>query len=370
MRERWLGCRAGAQVGSSMVELLLALPIVMLLGLGIAQYTLVYQARHALDYALTQSARQGAVDHASGSALRRGLAAGLVPYLYGASDWAGLIAAETRAEAHVAEGIEAGWISLRQRSPTQESFEDWSVPALDTMGEPIAGLVEIPNDNLDNRRTRTEPVSGTAGSHLGEPIGSVSGQTLADANLLRLELVYGVRLAVPLVGKLIIRTLSAWSGCPSVAAGGDSTGQSAGGGQRLGLLTLLPVEPLAAPPTWTCRFYQARTSDGGTAGRIPLRLSATLRMMSTARRSDATAAREDLASGLPSLGPGRFDEPIASLPGAGNDVDVPGGNTQPGGSPFSRAPTTSSSGLANGFLRLGSDRPYPLPTIHPAVCPG
>ena len=73
------------------------------------------------------------------------------------------------------------------------------VPVLDRHGEPLAGLMEIPNDNLDNRRIRTEPASGAAGSLLGEPIGSVSGQTLADANLLRLELIYGVRLAVPVI---------------------------------------------------------------------------------------------------------------------------------------------------------------------------
>ena len=79
-----------AQAGATMVEMLLALPVVLLLGLGIAQFTLVYQAKHALDYALTQAARQGAVEHASAASIERGLAAGLVPYLYGAGDWAGL----------------------------------------------------------------------------------------------------------------------------------------------------------------------------------------------------------------------------------------------------------------------------------------
>ena len=148
-----------------MVELLLALPVVMLLGLGIAQFTLVYQAKHALDYALTQAARQGAVDHASPASIRQGLAAGLVPYLYGASDFAGLLAAEARGEEHIAQGAAAGWIRLRQRSPSLESFDDWAERALDAMGEEIPGLLEIPNDNLDNRRTRAQPLSGVAGVH-------------------------------------------------------------------------------------------------------------------------------------------------------------------------------------------------------------
>jgi hypothetical protein len=354
-----------------MVELLLALPAVLLLGLGIAQYTLIYQAKHALDYALTQSARQGAVDHASPSALRRGLAAGLVPYLYGASDWAGLIAAEAKADDHVAEGLAAGWIVLRQRSPSQESFDDWAAPALDPMGEVIAGLVEIPNDNLDNRRTRAQPVSGVAGTRLAEPIGRASGQTLADANLLRLEVVYGVRLSVPVVGSLIVRTLSAWNGCASAAADRDEAGGPAGDRERLGLLSLGPVRPLGTSRAWMCRFYEARDREGRADGRIPLRLSATLRMMSTARRADSTRPREDPASGLPSLGVGRFDGTLGALsPGDRNDSSGAVDDARPRGAPAPQSPAPLQAGLANGFLGIGSDRSYPLPTLHPALCPG
>ena len=81
----------------------------LLLALGIAQFTLVYQAKHALDYALVQAARQGAVEHASAGSIERGFAAGLVPYLYGAEDWAGLLQAEARALDHVRHGVTGGW---------------------------------------------------------------------------------------------------------------------------------------------------------------------------------------------------------------------------------------------------------------------
>ena len=305
--------RRAYRCGSTMVELLLALPVVMLLGLGVAQYTLVYQAKHSLDYALTQAARQGALDHASPAAISHGLAAGLVPYLHGATDWAGLIAAEAQADGHVSQGVAAGWITLRQRSPSQESFDDWAVPALDETGEPLAGLMEIPNDNLDSRRTRAQPVSGSAGLRLAEPIGRASGQTLADANLLRLELVYGVRLRVPLIGKIIIRTLSAWHRCSSAGVASGPAGDVGPGAGRLGLLPLGPARPLDTPRPWMCSFYEARDGEGRSDGRIPVRLSATVRMMSTARRSDSTRAREDAPSALGSLGPGRFDEPAGGL---------------------------------------------------------
>lgn len=354
--------RRDRQGGSTMVELLLALPVVMLLSLGIAQFTLVYQAKHALDYALTQAARQGAVDHASPASIRQGLAAGLVPYLYGASDFAGLLAAEARGEEHVAQGAAAGWIRLRQRSPSLESFDDWGEPALDAMGEAIPGLLEIPNDNLDNRRTRAQPLSGVAGLRLAEPIGRVSRQTLADANLLRLELVYGVRLGVPVVGTLILRTLSAWNRC-------SSAGSATPGAQRLGLLVLGPVRPLDETPAWKCAYFDARDDEDRADGRIPIRLSSTMRMMSTARRSDTTRSRQDLPSGLASLGAGQFDSPGSDpLPGDRSDGASPSPAPSPASSP-SPAPSPRSS-LSTGFLSIGSDRPYSMPGTHPALCPG
>ncbi len=362
-----------------MIEVLLAVPLLLLLGLGIAQLTLVYQAKHALDYAVMQAARQGAVDHASPDAIRRGLAAGLVPYLYGASDWAGLLAAEAGAQSHLAQGSAAGWILLRQRSPLQESFVDWAEPAIDEFGRPIAGQIEIPNDNLDNRRTRAQPRSGTSGHQVSEPIGRLSGQTLADANLLRLELVYGVRLVVPIVGRLLIRTLAAWHRCTSAPASSAGVGDGLAGAAgpangRLGLLLLGGAGGAAANPGWMCRFYES-DGDASGAGRIPLRVSATVRMMSTARYPDAAHAREDFASGE-SVGAQREEQGPADTTtqrsqgseGGSGAIDNGGGGRRstPAGS-GSGAPRTS---LANGFLGIGSDRPYPQPQVHPAVCAG
>ena len=360
------------QQASTMVELLLALPAVMVLGLGIAQFTLVYQAKHALDYALTQAARQGAVGHASPESIRQGLANGLVPYLYGANDWAGLLAAEARALDHVAQGAALGWIELRQRSPSQESFEDWAEPAVDTMGEPVPGMVEIPNDNLDNRRLRTQPQSGVAGIHQSEPIGRLSNQTLADANLLRLELVYGVRLAVPVVGSLIIRTLSLWNGCSGATPAAQAGDSAAARGERFGLLLLGSSGTLAASQSWMCPYYGALDSDGRAVGRIPIRLSATVRMMSTARRSDMTQHREATASALPSLGAGQFDSLAnESLPGQHNDGSGSASSTRgrgDRGSDPSLQAVSVRRGLENGFLNIGTDRPYPVPQGHPALC--
>ncbi len=376
-RRRCVGLSRGHAGGATAVELLLALPIVILLGLGVVQFCLVYQARHALEHALATAARQGAVAHASGDAILDGLAAGLVPYLYGAEDFGELVAAEAKAREHVDLGLAAGWIVLRQRSPTRESFDDWGEPARDERGDPMSGVVEIPNDNLDNRRLRMQPVSGAVDGHLGEPIGRLSGQSLADANLLRLELAYGVRLAVPVVGRLVLRTLAWWHGCPAAGTGpGGGGGQSVRASDRLGLLSLpLPGAPATAP-RWACDFYQAQDARGATAGRIPLLASATVRMMSTARASGLTAPRsDDVASGSKGV-----QEAAPSPVGPDESADrqvpigqpIPSRRQQSGGPPADGdvAGAPASSPFANGFLQIGSDRAYPVPTPHPALCTG
>jgi hypothetical protein len=364
--------RQAGLTGATMVELLLALPVILLLGLGIAQFTLVYQAKHALDYALMQAARQGAVEHASLDSIERGFAAGLVPYLYGAEDWGSLLQAEARARDHVRDGVAAGWIVLRQRSPSRESFDDWAEPALDARGDRLAGLVEIPNDNLDSRRLRMQPASGVAGMSRSEPVGVASGQTLADANILRLELLYGVRMVVPVVGAVVIRTLALWNACPQAV-------EISPRHERLGLVRLGEVAPAAAgqaQQAWMCGILAAREVGGRSAGRIPLRSSATIRMMSPARRSSLTHVRVDAATGR---APGSSPDAQADDRGG----DAPASSRQPGTN--AGAGTGTGAGprgiwrlpqsalpvnLANGFLSIGSDRSYPQPSPHPALCDG
>jgi hypothetical protein len=355
--------------GATMVEMLLALPVVLLLGLGVAQFALVYQAKHALDYALTQAVRQGTVQHASAQSIELGLAAGLVPYLYGADDWTGVLQAEARAVAHVRSGLAAGWIVLRQRSPGRESFDDWAEPATDPMGEAIPGLVEIANDNLDNRRLRMQPASGVAAMSGPEAIGRRSGQTLADANVLRLELVYGVRLVVPVVGSLVIRTLARWNDCAAPGMESPSI-------HRLGLLPLPEVAPDVPGPmgaAWMCGFLLARDGAGRAAARIPIRASATMRMMSPARLSTMTQARVDVASGRSSTAPAPLQAPV-NPPASGSGSNVPTGIIdlvrQPIAGPPSAPRAAPPIPLDNGFLAIGSDRAYPAPSTHPALCDG
>lgn len=297
--------------GVSSVELIVALPVLLLMLLAIIQFVLVFHAKHSLDYALNEAARQGAVAHADPAAIKQGLAHGLAPWLYGANDWDGHLMAEVKALVEVETGMRLGWLRLAQRSPTLESFEDWAEPALDSFGERIQGVEEIPNDNLSNRRLKTQPRSGTAGHRRGEPVGQRSGQTLGDANLLRLEMDYGVRLSVPMIGRLVLGALSSWHGC-----GGQAYYQ-------------------AGTPD-VCRYYKSRSLTGQADGRIPVKVVATVRMMSPARRSGwlqaainpppqagaaVGGAFKPLASPQPQGGPGEQGQPAgAGSPSVGNDA--------------------------------------------------
>lgn len=351
------------QGGATAVELVVALLVVLLLGLAVFQLVLLYQARLAIEQAAVEAARSGSTGHASDESMRRGLARGLAPLMFGASDAADLQVSEARALVRIVEGQAEGAIVLRRLSPTDAAFRDWEEVALDPMGEPIAGQMEIPNDNLDSRRRRSAPATGVAGYRGDEPIGSASGLTLVDANLLRVELVYGVRLSVPIAGRLFAMALSGWQGCD-----GGAGGSGAGPAQA----ELCP-HLMASPP------------------RLPLRAVATVRMMSPARRASG-------AGGPPSAGAG--GSPPAGGQGGGPGTGVgTGPGTGPGdpgaiavnaGANPGGAPPGSTDGqatgagegagggrgegrpgsgqgqdrLADGFLGIGSNRSYP----HPGLC--
>jgi hypothetical protein len=254
--------------GIAGIETLVALPILLFLGLGALQFALVYHAKHALNFALIEAARAGSVAHADPDAIRAGLARGLVPWLYGAQHLAEYLVNVGRAGLHLREGESMGWIRLERVSPTAASFDDWAEPARDANGEVIAGVREIPNDNLIVRSTRMVPAGGVSGARSGEPIGAASGQTLNDANLLRVRLDYGVPLVVPVVGRFVSWAIRTWDGC------------DAGTTRRYGMLGL-DAPSIGLPSRIDlCPMY----GSGGSAPRLPVRLAATVRMQSPARR--------------------------------------------------------------------------------------
>ena len=176
--------RGAATVEFSIVGLLILLPLM----LGVLQLGLLYSARHALNHATFLAARAGAVEHGSRDAMQRHLAKGLVAlHLRSGAElepgsW-GRAAAGAYARA-LAE-VRAPWITrLTVLNPSAASFADF--------GRPGRGGPFIP---ADPRLPATL-------------VGPASGQTLADATLLKIRVDYCHPLAVPLVDRLLTATLA------------------------------------------------------------------------------------------------------------------------------------------------------------------
>lgn len=259
-------CRSRvALTGSSMVEMLIALPLLCLIGLLLLQTALLFHAHQALGYALFEAARSASVQRGLQSAAARGLARGLMPFL--SADF-------ERALDHVRSGQSQGWIEMRRLSPTAASFSDWGRPERDDNGRLLGGGEVISSDNLIHRRRSEQPRSGVAAMSGAEPIGALSGQTLSDATLLKLELRFGVPVVVPLVGRFMVWTMRQYDGCGAPAP------------YWLAALRL-PVEAgTSASPgpgaqsSWRCAFYDGRDLTGMARPRWPVRMSATIRMQS------------------------------------------------------------------------------------------
>lgn len=210
-----------------MVEAVIALPILLAVILGAIQFGLIYEAKATLNFAALQAARAGAVGHAQPDAIRGGLARGLAPLYSPDSSVEGVAATIARVNALLVQDAR-----IRILNPTREAFEDF--------GEEVEGVREIPNDRLHARSTS---------------VGALSGVSIQDANLLRVEITYGYELNVPLVNWFISRILLSVS--------------------RVGKMDAFEQQLLRR-------------------GRLPIVTTSTVRMQSPARMSDVVAARGDL----------------------------------------------------------------------------
>ncbi|HEY5809432.1 MAG TPA: DUF6765 family protein, partial [Povalibacter sp.] len=169
---------------------------------------------------------------------------------------------------------------IRILNPTREAFEDFA--------EEVDGVREIPNDRLHARSTT---------------IGAQSGINIQDANILRVEITYGYELKVPLVNWFISRVLL---------------------GVRRGNATDAFGQQLLR-----------RT-------RLPIVATATVRMQSPARMSDAVVAREDF--------PEIERIPADARPPDDTDEDSPEQDESDGSS---AAGNDDGSNLADGFFGFG-----------------
>ncbi len=185
--------------GASLVEFIVVAPTVMMLGLATMQAGMAFHAKSSLNYATFEAARAGSVNHAQMGAITAGLQRGLVPY-YGGGTTATELA---QSYARVVTDFATGPVRIEILSPTKESFDDYASPALAARLK-VNGRV-IPNANLSFIQC---PPDNTGCN--SDPRTNKSGQTLADANLLKLRVTYGIprEKQMPLVGRFYTWALS------------------------------------------------------------------------------------------------------------------------------------------------------------------
>ena len=171
--------------GSAMIEFTVVAPIITLLGLALLQYAMLFFAKNQINHAGFMAAREGAMAHADLNSVRAAYARALVPLYGGGRTPAELTAALARANADLGlNGV--GNIRIELLNPTRESFADWNDPALQSLLKTGAKRV-IANANQ---------------AFKNQDVGASSGQTLQDANLIKLRITQGYRPKVPLMDGL------------------------------------------------------------------------------------------------------------------------------------------------------------------------
>ena len=175
--------------GQAMTEFLVVLPVLILLVFGTIQIGFIYSAKTTLNYATFQAARLAAVNNASYSSLRRGLARGLAPLFTSTTTLTDL-------KGDIEEGVGIGtdgsrrnaisevdnYVRIIRISPMASHFENSGFGV-----ENDDGIYQIPNDNLMYRPDDDD----------------VDGASIQDANLLKIRVQYCYKLMVPLVNRMI-----------------------------------------------------------------------------------------------------------------------------------------------------------------------
>lgn len=199
-------CSERKQAGAAVVEFLVAFPVFLLLSLGTIQGGLLFHAKSNLNYAVYEAARAASVDHASIQSITEAFQRALVPYYGGGRSAAELAVTSNK--------VTQDWNNMPARieilSPTKESFDDYAMAALQNKYGTSARVIPnsiapdggCPPSKMLNECTDPNPTS------------NASGQTLADANLLKLRVTYGVprQKLVPYVGRIFVLGLRALGG--------------------------------------------------------------------------------------------------------------------------------------------------------------
>ncbi len=188
-----LACtRRLAQRGATLVEFVVVVPTVLFLLMNLIQYGLLYHTKSQLNYAAFEAARAGTTGNANPGVIQAAFIRSMTGYHGGGTSTGEL------AHSYAKAAAEAPYTRIEILSPTKESFDDYASPELATRLK--TGKRVIPNSNLAFIQCPID-VPGCNNN----PKSNASGQTLADANLLKLRITYGIpeRKQIPLAGRFM-----------------------------------------------------------------------------------------------------------------------------------------------------------------------
>lgn len=160
-----------AASGQSMVEFIIAAPVLLFLILSIVQFVLLYRIKATLDYAALEAARAGAVHGADKGEMKNGLARGMTPLFAHKTSVTELETAYVKSKAEMAL-----FGKVEVINPTRSAWNEHKEKQYN-------GKYALPNDSLAFR---------------SDSIGR-SGVSVQDANILKIRVTYQAPLVVPFV---------------------------------------------------------------------------------------------------------------------------------------------------------------------------
>ena len=235
-----------AYSGQATVEFLYVLPILLLLLLASLQFVFIYEAKQTLNYATFIGTREGALHNGSIVAIQSGLASGLAPLFVHGENQQALKDGRAVAKSELGNFKLAKIVIV---NPTQSALNGLK----NASGE-------IPNDNLMYRTA--------------DAASQKDGMNVQDANLLKVQVTYCVRLIVPIINRMIYGFAVA---PPAAGQQAKLDGSYTGGTMSADelLKTAAPGTPTTTTPTCT-----DTSSTNAYPYRVPVTSEAVVRMQS------------------------------------------------------------------------------------------
>ena len=181
------------QHGQSFVEMLIALPLLLMLIFGIIQWGFIYRSKITLNTSTELAARSGALNFGQRSVINRAFAQGMVPlFMQGDASLNGIVAANIKAR--IAVAAQARLTILNPSSGVWNRFNRRVIYPLEGRNGTVRN--EILNDNLMFRPSTQQILNGGV------------RMNIQDANLLKIQVDWCEELIVPVIGGLIVQAAS------------------------------------------------------------------------------------------------------------------------------------------------------------------